>query len=404
MKKQLQLVLLLSFIPFTTFSQVGIGTNVPESSAQLDVNSSNKGFLPPRMTVTERNAIVNPANGLQIFNTTTGCINYYIGTGWHEVCGTLIQTAEISTLTCNSASVNGSLTSGSAANNVSATIPYTLGNGGTYGAQNLSSTGITGLTAVLTSGVLANGSGSLLYTISGTPSNSGTAFFNISIGGQSCNLSISIAAPIGVFAASTVNCSNPTAVVDVTNSATGKTWMDRNLGASQVATSSSHIPAFGDLYQWGRRSDGHQCRSFVPTSSNLSSSDQPAGSFIFSYSTPFDWRSPQNNNLWQGVNGINNPCPSGYRIPTDSEWENERLTWSINTLAGAFASPLKLTAGGYRHFSSDQINNVGLDGKYWSSTIVGSVAKHLMFNDQNNVGYIYNNYRAYGHSVRCIKN
>ncbi len=42
----------------------------------------------------------------------------------------------------------------------------------------------------------------------------------------------------------------------------------------------------------------------------------------------YDWRSPQNDNLWQGVNGINNPCPSGYRLPTEAELEAERLSWS----------------------------------------------------------------------------
>ena len=53
---------------------------------------------------------------------------------------------------------------------------------------------------------------------------------------------------------------NPTVVVDVLNPFTGKTWMDRNLGASQVATSSTDVLAYGDSYRWGRFSDGHQCR------------------------------------------------------------------------------------------------------------------------------------------------
>ena len=42
----------------------------------------------------------------------------------------------------------------------------------------------------------------------------------------------------------------------VTNPITGRTWMDRNLGASQVATSYTDELAYGDLYQWGRLSDG----------------------------------------------------------------------------------------------------------------------------------------------------
>ena len=59
--------------------------------------------------------------------------------------------------------------------------------------------------------------------------------------------------------------SGPTQIVPVLNPITGKTWMDRNLGASQVATSSSDAAAYGDLYQWGRRADGHQCRNSPTT-------------------------------------------------------------------------------------------------------------------------------------------
>jgi len=89
----------------------------------------------------------------------------------------------------------------------------------------------------------------------------------------------------------------PTEIVDAVNPKTGKTWMDRNLGASRAATSSVDELAFGDLYQWGRRGDGHQCRN-SPTTSVLSSTDQPSnGNFIIAPNSPFDWRSPQNTSL-----------------------------------------------------------------------------------------------------------
>jgi hypothetical protein len=62
----------------------------------------------------------------------------------------------------------------------------------------------------------------------------------------------------GTYPPGSVFCNGtPTALVDVTNPTTGKIWMDRNLGASQVATSSTHANSYGDLYQWGRRADGH---------------------------------------------------------------------------------------------------------------------------------------------------
>ena len=193
----------------------------------------------------------------------------------------------------------------------------------------------------------------------------------------------------------------PTTIVDVTNPTTGEIWMDRNLGATQAATSSTDVDAYGDLYQWGRFSDGHQCRTSNNTAT-LSSVDQPAhGDFILGPNSPYDWRSPQNANLWQGVNGSNNPCPSGYRIPTEAELEAERLSWSSNTGAGAFASPLKLPMAGSRYFSSGSLSSVGTSGYYWSSTVSGASSRLLGFSSSN--AFMYDYFRAYGFSVRCLK-
>ena len=177
--------------------------------------------------------------------------------------------------------------------------------------------------------------------------------------------------------------------------------MDRNLGASQVATSSTDAASYGDLYQWGRRADGHQCRTSA-TTATLSSIDQPAnGNFILAPSAPYDWRSPQNVNLWQGLNGVNNPCPSGYRIPTEPELEAERLSWTVNTSVGAFASPLKLPLVGDRNYSSGSLDNVGTSGYYWSSTVSGAYSRGLDVFSSYVAMYTY--FRAYGFAVRCIK-
>ncbi len=188
---------------------------------------------------------------------------------------------------------------------------------------------------------------------------------------------------------------------EVKNPTTGKIWMDRNLGASQVATSSTDAAAFGDLYQWGRAADGHESRT-SDTTSTLSSSDTPGhGDFIMNDSSPYDWRSPQNDNLWQGVNGTNNPCPSGYRIPTEAEWEAERQSWSSNNAAGAFASPLKLPVTGYRNGSNGSLLAVGSSGGYWSSTIDCTYSRSLYFTSSDDSIYSY--VRADGFSVRCLK-
>jgi uncharacterized protein (TIGR02145 family) len=286
--------LMITLIASGSAQNVGIGTTTPHASAKLDVSSTSNGFLPPRMTEAQRNAIVSPAVGLTIFNTSTNCLNIYVGKGWNEICG------------------------------------------------------------------------------------------NIS------------------YPAGTVNCiPTPTAIVDVLNPITGRIWMDRNLGATRAATSSSDINSYGDLYQWGRLSDGHQCRNSA-TINVLSATDQPPqGRFIISISEPWDWRRPQNTTLWQGNNSVNNPCPSGYRLPTEEEWNEERLSWSSNNSTGAFASPLKLTRPGYRDHNSAALTDVGFSGFYWSSSVDGLSSKRLYL--LGNSAQIITTYRSFGGSVRCIK-
>ncbi|MEK7597785.1 MAG: phage integrase SAM-like domain-containing protein [Patescibacteria group bacterium] len=66
---------------------VGIGTTAPAATALLDLTSTTKGFLGPRMTTTQRDAIVSPATGLFIYNTTTNAYNVYNGTTWGAVGG-----------------------------------------------------------------------------------------------------------------------------------------------------------------------------------------------------------------------------------------------------------------------------------------------------------------------------
>lgn len=86
-----QLILLPLFVLFfLTASAQGVSINTngnpPDSSAILDVSSTTKGFLPPRMTQVQRDAINNPAIGLTIFNTTTDCMNMWTGSTWRQSC------------------------------------------------------------------------------------------------------------------------------------------------------------------------------------------------------------------------------------------------------------------------------------------------------------------------------
>lgn len=82
--KKFHLLLLVSFfLLIESKAQVGIGTATPDASAQLDVSSTTKGFLLPRMTLQQRTAIANPAAGLLVFQTDGDIgLYYYDGRQW----------------------------------------------------------------------------------------------------------------------------------------------------------------------------------------------------------------------------------------------------------------------------------------------------------------------------------
>ncbi|AZA53208.1 hypothetical protein [Chryseobacterium sp. G0201] len=190
---------------------VGIGTISPNNNAILELSATNKGFLPPRLTTAQRDAIPaasRPA-GLMIYNATTNCMDFWNSASWVSTCAAVTPPAgTITAITCASATNIGTLSRGLAASGVTSVIPYTGGNGGTHGGQTVTSTGVTGLTATLTAGSFANGAGNLTYTITGTPTAAGTANFAINIGGRTCTLSRAVVVPVGAI--SSLNCGGAT--------------------------------------------------------------------------------------------------------------------------------------------------------------------------------------------------
>jgi len=194
-----------------------------------------------------------------------------------------------------------------------------------------------------------------------------------------------------------------TTIVDVTNPVTGETWMDRNLGATQAATSTTDAASYGDYYQWGRGADGHQISISTITNIVSTTSTPGHGDFIVNTVSPHNWFDPSTDNLWQGVNGINNPCPTGYRIPTIAEFEAEKATWSGQFDIAAFNSILKLPLPGVRSGSFDgSFSQVGQTAYYYTSDLqTSTTTSYLAFN--NGVIGIYNSNRANGMSCRCIK-
>ncbi len=189
--------------------------------------------------------------------------------------------------------------------------------------------------------------------------------------------------------------------------ADGNCWLDRNLGATEVANSSADYNAYGSLFQWGRGADGHQLVIWTasdsgtlvyPATTTLSSTDNPGfNDFIIGSN---DWRSPDNNNLWQGVNGVNNPCPVGFAVPTRVQWQALLIAEGITSPATGYNSSLKLTTTGYITTPNGVFNPPAPNLYYWSRTIAINAA--LVYVVDN--GSLLALYRGSGFPVRCIQN
>jgi uncharacterized protein (TIGR02145 family) len=183
--------------------------------------------------------------------------------------------------------------------------------------------------------------------------------------------------------------------------ADGNCWLDRNLGATEVAASSIDTASYGYYYQWGRGYDGHQI-STSPATTTLSSTATPGNNdFIESNSSPYDWVSPQINTLWQSPSYTNNPCPSGFYPPTQTQWATLVTDAGITNSATAFSSSLKLPLAGNRNISNAGLYSQGSLGYYWSSSPNGTSAYYLYFTSSG-VNPANTNNRANGFSVRCV--
>lgn len=84
---KIKTAVLLAFICFSlnVNAQVGIGTLTPDASSMLDLSSTDKGLLAPRMTTTQRVAITTPAQGLLVYDTTENSFYHYNGTIWVKI-------------------------------------------------------------------------------------------------------------------------------------------------------------------------------------------------------------------------------------------------------------------------------------------------------------------------------
>ena len=149
--KQIFTFLVAVLITASTYAQVGIGTSSPDGSAALDITSTTKGLLIPRMTNAQRLAIASPVAGLQVFVTDFdgGSFMFYDGTKW----GTLSFTKTIP---------DAPIISGVAPGNTEAIISFTAPS--SNGGSAITSYTATSNPGAITGTVSQEGSGDITVT------------------------------------------------------------------------------------------------------------------------------------------------------------------------------------------------------------------------------------------------
>lgn len=187
-------------------------------------------------------------------------------------------------------------------------------------------------------------------------------------------------------------------------------FLDRNLGATTTNLETSDC--WGDLYQWGRATDGHEKRNSDTTITLANIPEVHNSKFIVDEKKSNDWLINSNEDLWQGENGVNNPCPCGYRVPTQKEWRavlNLGYEVKVNSSGYYYLTiangQLILPCAGLRSAYTGNFQHIGTRGYYWASDAKKNETSGCIdFNKEElttNISIF--GFRCFGRSVRCVR-
>ncbi|WP_415251194.1 DUF4214 domain-containing protein [Sulfurimonas sp.] len=178
---------------------------------------------------------------------------------------------------------------------------------------------------------------------------------------------------------------------------TGRTWLDRNLGADQVCTSRTDLACFGDYYQWGRNPDGHEKLTSLVTYTLATGISNVGDEFIGN--SHADWTTIDASGVlrsanWSKTDG-SSVCPVGFRVSTYSELSAETIDENKDTYVEVYEDFLKLPTAGYRNNGNGgHISNLSI---FWTSTALSFRGIYFSTSSSSQ-----SDWKGYGFSVRCI--
>lgn len=194
----------------------------------------------------------------------------------------------------------------------------------------------------------------------------------------------------------------------------GNIWLQKNLGATQIATAQADIDAYGDLFQWGRWADGHQFRnSAISTTAPMPNNPSGLGNGVNTFFTtsPAWWNVQALTDTWNAptpgdvtdVNGCD-PCKqlgNGWHLPSVLDWQTIVAAESITSPNLAFTSNLKLATGGVRN-SSGNFDFVGTRGYYWTNEPASTGGKYFYYSSAI-INPSAGGPRAQAAAIRCVR-
>jgi uncharacterized protein (TIGR02145 family) len=334
--------------------------------------------------------------------------------------------------TCWNPAVQGTFVAGRPAS-VTVTLTYVNSPGGSHSGY--TSPVVNGITFTAPAGTLTQGTGTIVFTASGTPINAGLYPIPVSIGNMSsaCQLSLPVLNPpasgptvdpgfaVGSTGVINFTYKGQSVAYKTVRAGDGKIWLQQNLGSPQVAFGSLDKASIGDYFQWGRWDDGHQAPNTAgativggPSLLNPSHISSGLPKFIKGTTTNAKWWGVGglSTDTWSGtaISSTNgkDPCTAlgaGWRLPTAAEWENLTNFEDLFGTISAGLSNLKLPASGYRLSYDGMVFQNGDNGQYWTSNAASnSYARVFFFDDNSYEATTRLTQRAEGYTCRCVKN